>query len=377
MLAWPTGLPEPSCSWITGCCRKGTPLCALADGCVTIASRVALPAVAVAVNVTGLPASVPDAAVRVLGPATAPSVHDVTAATPSAPVVTGLVGLTLPPPVPGANVTATSATGLPCWSRTITDGGTATAVPTGAAWPSPALIAMDAAAAAVTLTLAVAVTCVTPFSVALIVFVSALVELSVPVTWPVAPVGPVGWVRASFVPLAARVTVTPLTGFPNSSLAVTVIVAALAPPDAEMVPGSAATSDRAALGAPAVPVAVNVIGLPFTPGAVAVSVFWPATVPSVQLPTAAMPLALVVWLAPVMLPLPGPTANVTETPCTGLPFASFTITAGAVATALFTVAVCLSPPLTAMLPALPAVPWATKLTGLPARPADVAVRVFG
>src|SRR5207302_3235315 len=123
----------------------------------------------------------------------------------------------------------------------------------------------------------------------------------------------------------------------------TVIVAALVPPDAEIVPGSAATSDRAALGAPAVPVAVNVIGLPFTPGAVAVRVFWPAAVPSVQLPTAAMPLALVVWLAPVMLPLPKPTANVTDTPGTGLPSASFTITAGGVATAVYTVPDCLSP----------------------------------
>src|SRR5213076_2457948 len=113
--------------------------------------------------------------------------------------------------------------------------------------------------------------------------------------------------------LEERVTVTPLTGFPNSSFAVTVIVAALAPPDAEIAPGVAATSDRAALGAPAVPLAVNVTGLPFTPGAVAVSVFWPAAVPSVQVPTAAMPPALVVWLAPVMLPLPRPTANVTDT----------------------------------------------------------------
>src|SRR5256884_8577419 len=141
---------------------------------------------------------------------------------------------------------------------------------------------MDAAAAGVTLTLAVAPTCVPPLSVALIVFVSALVELSVPVTWPLAPVGPVGWVRALLVPLAARVTVTPLTGLPNSSFAVTVIVAALAPVDAVIAPGVAATSDRAAPGAPAVPVAVNVIGLPFTPGAVAVSVFWPAPVPRVQ-----------------------------------------------------------------------------------------------
>src|SRR5205807_8065836 len=474
-----TGLPDPSCSWITGCCWKAIPLCTVPDGCVAIARRVAEPAVPVALKVTGLPASDPEAAVNVFGPAVGPRVHAVAAATPSAPVVTGLVGLTLPPPVPGANVTATPATELPNWSRTITDGGTATAVPTRAdcpspaliaiwvaplavplarnvtglpcsvpdvavsvfgpavvpsvqlvtaatplalvvwaapvmppppvpgakvtatpatgllkasrtitaggtatavptvaAWPSPTLIAMDAAAAAVTPTLAVAVTCVMPFSVALIVFISALVELNVPVTWPLAPVGPVGCVRALLVPLAARVTVTPLTGFPNSSLAVTVIVAALVPPDAEIVPGSAATSDRAALGAPAVPVAVSVIGLPFTPGAVAVSVSWPATVPSVQPPTAAMPLALVVWLAPVMLPLAGATANVTDTPCTGLPFASFTITAGGTATAVFTVAVCLSPSLTAMLPALPAVPVARNVTGLPVSPDAAAVSLF-
>src|SRR5437763_1109352 len=348
-LAWPTALPEPSCSWITGCCKKGTPLCALADGCVTIASRVALPAVAVAEKVTGLPASVPDAAVRVFSPATVPRRHDATAATSSAPAVTGLVGLTLPPPVPGANVTPTPATGLPNWSRTITDGGTATAVPTRAdcpspalmaiwvaplavplarnvtglpwsvpdvavsvfgpavvprvqlvtaatplalvvwaapvmlpppvpgakvtatlgtglpkasrtitaggtatavptvaAWPSPTLIAMDAAAAAVTLTLAVAVTAVTPLSVALIVFVSALVELSVAVAWPLAPVRLVGWASALFVPLAARVTVTPLTGLPISSFAVTVIVAALAPVDAVIAAGVAAPCDRGA-----------------------------------------------------------------------------------------------------------------------------------
>src|SRR5205085_179292 len=180
----------------------------------------------------------------------------------------------------------------------------------------------------------VAPTCVTPFSVALIVFVSALVELSVPVTWPLGPVGPAGWASALPVPVAPRVTVTPLTGFPNSSFAVTVIVAALAPVDAVIVPGTATTSDRTALGAPAVPLAVNVIGLPFTPGAVAVRVFWPAAVPSVQLPTVAMPPASVVWVAPVMLPLPGATANVTPTPGTGLPLASLTITEGGIGTAL-------------------------------------------
>src|SRR5213594_1947769 len=106
---------------------------------------------------------------------------------------------------------------------------------------------------------------------------------------------------------------------------------------------------------PAVPVAVNVTGLPVSPLAVAVSVLVPAVVPSVQLPTLAMPLALVVWLAPVMLPLPGATANVTVTPPTGLPPPSFTITDGWIGTVPPTGAVCLSPPLIAICVAGPAV----------------------
>src|SRR2546425_11403764 len=92
--------------WMTGCWRKATPLCTVADGWVVIASFAAGPAVAVAVNVTGfpvmpLPAAV---AVSVFGPAVVPRVHDVSAAIPPAPVVTGVVGLTLPPPAAGANV---------------------------------------------------------------------------------------------------------------------------------------------------------------------------------------------------------------------------------------------------------------------------------
>src|SRR5882762_8974868 len=81
---------------------------------------------------------------------------------------------------------------------------------------------------------------------------------------------------------------------------------------------------------PAVPVAVNVTGLPLMPlpAAVAVRVFGPAVVASVQLPTVAMPLASVVGLAAVRSPLPGATANVTATPATGFPLASRTITDG-------------------------------------------------
>src|SRR3989304_3826059 len=110
---------------------------------------VAAPAVPVAVNVTGLPDSVPDVAVRAFGPAVVPSPHAVTAAIPPVPVVTGVVGLTVPPPVATANVTDTPTTGLLNWSRTSTEGSIATAVPTVALWPSPALIAICLAAPAV------------------------------------------------------------------------------------------------------------------------------------------------------------------------------------------------------------------------------------
>jgi len=85
---------------------------------------------------------------------------------------------------------------------------------------------------------------------------------------------------------------------------------------------------------PAVPVAVNVTGLPVSDPDVAVRVFEPAVALNVQLPTVAMPLPLVVWLPPVMVPFPGATANVTATCATGFPFASFTITDGGEPTAV-------------------------------------------
>ena len=95
------------------------------------------------------------------------------------------------------------------------------------------------------------------------------------------------------------------------------------------------------VAAPAVPVAVNVTGLPARPAEVAVRVsrLLPAVVPSVQLPTAAIPPASVVAPAPVTLPLPAAAANVTATPGTGLPNWSRTLTEGGVATAVLTVAV--------------------------------------
>ena len=203
----------------------------------------AAPAVPVAVNVTGLPESVPDVAVSVLDPAVVESVQLPTAAIPLASVVC-VAPVTLPLAGPGANVTDTPEAGLPNASVTITDGGTRTAVPAGAVWPLPACGAKLAAAAALTVTVAVCVTVTEPFAVAVTVFVPAAVELKAPVIWPLVLVVPAGCVSVMPVTgLAASVTVAPLTGFPLGSLTVTVIVLALEPELAVIVPGEAATSD--------------------------------------------------------------------------------------------------------------------------------------
>src|SRR5439155_1346746 len=174
---WLTGLPDASCSWITGCCRNATPLRAVADGCVVIASFAAAPAVPVAVNVTGLPVMpLPAAvAVSVFGPAVVPSVHEDTAAIPPGPVVTGVVGFTVPLPAAGANVTATLATGLLNWSWTITAGGVVTAVPTAADWLLPALTAIEVGAPAGPVAVKVTGLPVRPVAVAVSVLAPAVV----------------------------------------------------------------------------------------------------------------------------------------------------------------------------------------------------------
>src|SRR6185503_14989502 len=72
--------------------------------------------------------------------------------------------------------------------------------------------------------------------------------------------------------------------------------------------------------------------------AVAVIVFAPALVPSVQPLAAAIPSALVVCVPPPFPP-PEATEKATLTPATGTPFTSVTRTLGDVATAVPTVAV--------------------------------------
>ena len=145
-----TVLPKTSARRTAGCTANGTPLCAAPEGCVWIWSWVAMPAMPVAVKVTGLPARPADVAVATFAPATFPSVHEVAVATPRALVRTGVTGRMLPPPPVTANVTETFATGLPLASVTLADGGAATIRPAVSVWGVTELAAMVVAAAALT-----------------------------------------------------------------------------------------------------------------------------------------------------------------------------------------------------------------------------------
>src|SRR5437588_142205 len=113
----------------------------------------------------------------------------------------------------------------------------------------------------------------------------------------------------------ANVTATCATGFPFASFTITDGGELTAVPTvADWLVGLFAAIVAAA---PAVPVAVNVTGLPESDPDLAVRVFEPAVVLSAPRRSAAPPLALVVWLAPVIVPFPGATANVTATCATG------------------------------------------------------------
>src|SRR5205814_1836048 len=107
----------------------------------------------------------------------------------------------------------------------------------------------------VTVTGAVWVTA-SPLIVAEIVFASAAVERSVPVTAPPTSVGPAGCVSVLPLPVVRSMTVAPLLGLPLASRAVTVLVAAPVP--ASILGGAPATVDCAAETAPLVTVTVAV-----------------------------------------------------------------------------------------------------------------------
>jgi hypothetical protein len=140
----------------------------------------------------------------------------------------------------------------------------------------------------VTTTLPVCVTAI-PSIVAEIVLVSATVEVNVPVAAPLAFVAPLGCVSVLPVPLAARITVAPWTGFPFASRAVTVMVDALAPLEA-VIGDVAVTVDCAA---ETVPTVTTTVAVWVTASAliVADTVFDSATV-ELNVPVA-MPLAFV------------------------------------------------------------------------------------
>src|SRR6266498_6163150 len=90
---------------------------------------------------------------------------------------------------------------------------------------------------------------------------------------------------------------------------------------------------RIATGTGAIPVALKVTGLPESVPAVAPRELPPGSGPSTQLPTDAIPFRSVTASAPVMVPPPPVTANVTVTPFTGTLSASMTLTDGGTATA--------------------------------------------
>src|SRR5207249_11893612 len=103
----------------------------------------------------------------------------------------------------------------------------------------------------------------------------------------------------------------------------------------------------------------------------------PAASPSLQLPPGASPLPLLPGPPPVIVPSPPARPTPTPTPATGFPFASFTITDGGEPTAAPAVAVWLVGLFAAIVAAAPAVPVALNVTGLPLKPVEVAVSVFG
>src|SRR5437868_4726748 len=172
----------------------------------------------------------------------------------------------------------------------------------------------------------------------------------------------------------ANVTATCATGFPFASFTITEggDVTAV-PAGADWLVGLFAAIVAAA---PAVPVAVNVTGLPDKVPELAVNVFEPAVALNVQLPTVATPLALVGSLAHTTVPHPRSTADVSPTCAPGFPSASFTTPPAAAPTPFPSPTLFRSGLFAAIVAAAPAVPVAVNVTGLPDKVPEVAVNVF-
>lgn len=165
-------------------------------------------------------------------------------------------------------------------------------------------------AAGATTTVAVCVTSC-PFTCADTVLVPATVELSVPVATPLSSVGAAGAVRVFPVPVAASDTITPGTGLPCASRAVTVIVDVSAP---AVIGEVAITVDSASDTPPGLTVTAAVCAI-VTPAMVAPTVLDSATV-ELSVPVAT-PLAFVGPGCVKVFPVPD-AANDTGTPGIGL-----------------------------------------------------------
>src|SRR5690242_2679804 len=203
-----TGLPLASVTRTTCGVESVVPTCPVRLSPENFARVVAAPTFAVSTNVTGLPVRPADVAVIVSGFAVLDSVQLPTVAIPLVFVV-GLGPVSEPFEVPGtAKVTGAPVTTLPLTSRTITDGGVATAVPAVAVWLFPAFTAICVAAPADTTTV-------------------------VDVT-PVRPVAPKESVRLPTSPVILR--------FANAAAPVALVVAVRVPPSAGLPVARAAVT---------------------------------------------------------------------------------------------------------------------------------------
>jgi hypothetical protein len=146
-----TRFPYRSRIVTTGGVVNAVPL-APPTGCIVTTNCVASPAVPVAVNITGEPASPATVAVSVFAPAVVPKVQAGLVAMPSLSVLTALDDAIDPAPPVTAKVTPTPLTALPCASVTLTEGTVATAVPTVVLCRSPPFIPIRVATPEATVT---------------------------------------------------------------------------------------------------------------------------------------------------------------------------------------------------------------------------------
>src|SRR5205823_183036 len=362
-----TGLPFASLtSTMCGVCRR-VATCPVRLSPELLAIVAAVPAVAVAVKITGLPAS-PLAVARAVSVRTVvPRVHELAGATPLASVVTGVAGFTVPLAPVALNVTATPETGFPFASFTITEGGELTAAPAVPGWLVGLFAAIVAAVPAVAVAVKITGLPASPLAVARAVSVRTVVprvqEVAVATPLPSVVTGVAGF-TVPFAPAALNVTATPETGFPFASSPLT--------EGGDLTPAPAVPRPLVPPLAPyttlfrSVAVAVKITGLPASPLAVARAVSVRTAVPRVQEVAVATPLpSVVTGVAGSTVPFAPVALNVTATPATGFPFASFTSTDGGEPTAapavpgwlvgLFAAIVAAAPALSVIVPDVGAV----------------------